>query len=127
MPGTPAGSQLLCPGQVVVSSSKLVEDAAEHHARRRNAAAGASFPSVFRIYLFTRMDVVVICTWNGSIAAEHGCRCERLVSGCRAALDPPSYVDSSEVVEGADLGKNGLRIRIKTYFNRQRAVDVPVP
>ena len=60
-------------------------------------------------------------------AAEHGCQCDRLVSGCRAALDPPSYVDSSEVVEGADLGKNGLRIRIKTYFNRQRAVEVPVP
>ncbi len=39
---------------------------------------------------------------------------------CRAALEPPSYVDSSEMVEGADLSKNGLRIRIKTYFNRQR-------
>ena len=64
MLATPAGSQLLCPGQVLVSSSKLVEDAAEHHARSRNAAAGARFPLVFRIYLFTRMNVVVICTWN---------------------------------------------------------------
>ena len=42
----------------------------------------------------------------------------------RAAKEPPSYVDSSELVEGADLSKNGLRIRIKTYFNRQR-VEVP--
>ena len=39
-------------------------------------------------------------------------------------LEPPSYIDSSEVVEGADLSKNGLRIRIKTYFNRQK-MDVP--
>lgn len=41
-------------------------------------------------------------------------------------MDPPSYVDSAEVVEGADLSKNGLRIRIKTYFNRQK-LDVPAP
>ena len=44
----------------------------------------------------------------------------------RAAKEPHSYVDSSELVDGADLGKNGLRIRIKTYFNRQR-VEVPAP
>ena len=43
---------------------------------------------------------------------------------CRPPLDPPSYVDSAEVVDGADLSKNGLRIRIKTYFNRQK-MDVP--
>lgn len=39
---------------------------------------------------------------------------------CRPPLDPPGYIDSAEVVEGADLSKNGLRIRLKTYFNRQK-------
>lgn len=36
------------------------------------------------------------------------------------SLQQPSYVDSAELVDGADGAKSGMRVRMKNYFNRQK-------
>jgi hypothetical protein len=36
------------------------------------------------------------------------------------SLNQPNYMDSSEIPEGADVAKTGVRVRMRNYFNRQK-------
>ncbi len=36
------------------------------------------------------------------------------------SLHPPTYLDSSDVLDAADATKSGMRVRMKNYFNRQK-------